>query len=77
MQKLTGVFDPLKPVFTFASGAYLTPSRFSSVLSTLSQDVCSPGVLTISCNSFRAGIPSLLSLFPDVASIDIIKGTVA
>jgi hypothetical protein len=74
MQKLAGVFDPLKPVFTFASGAYLTPSRFNIVLSTLLQDVCSPGVDTISCHSFRAGIPSLLSLFPDIASSDMIKG---
>jgi hypothetical protein len=29
---------------------------------------------SISCHSFRAGIPSLLSLFPDLATSDMIKG---
>ena len=29
---------------------------------------------TISCHSFRAGIPSVLSLFPDLVSDDEIKG---
>jgi hypothetical protein len=28
----------------------------------------------VSCHSFRAGIPSTLSLFPDLASSDMIKG---
>lgn len=74
LQISAGVFDPKKPVFTFASGAFLTPSRFNCILSTLLADICVPGVDTISCHSFRAGIPSLLSTFPDLATSDLIKG---
>jgi hypothetical protein len=74
LQKLAGVYDPNKPVFVFGSGAFLTPSRLNKILSKLLQDVCVPGLDTISCHSFRAGIPSLLSLFPNLATSDMIKG---
>ena len=74
LQISAGVYDPSKPVFTFGSGAYLTPSRLNKILSTILQDVCVPGMDSISCHSFRAGIPSLLSLFPDLATSDMIKG---
>jgi hypothetical protein len=74
LQKAEGVFDPSKPVFRFASGAYLTTTRFNKVLAELLRDVCIPGMDTISCHSFRAGIPSILSLFPELATSDMIKG---
>jgi hypothetical protein len=74
LQKLEGVFDANKPVFRFGSGAYLTTSSFNKTLSQLLGDVCLPGVDTISCHSFRAGIPSILSLFPELETSDMIKG---
>jgi hypothetical protein len=46
------------PVFRFASGAYLTPTRLNKTLPILLSDLCAPGVNTISCHSFQAGIPS-------------------
>jgi hypothetical protein len=74
LQKQAGVYDPSQPVFRFASGAYLTPTRLNKTLSSLLSNLCAPGVNTISCHSFRAGIPSILSLFPDLVSSDMIKG---
>jgi hypothetical protein len=74
LQKSAGVYDTNKPVFVFGSGAFLTPSWLNKILSKLLQDVCVPGLDTISCHSFRAGIPSLLSLFPNLATRDMIKG---
>jgi hypothetical protein len=74
LQAKENVFDERKLVFTFGSGVFLTTSKLNNVLSSLLRDVCSPGVDTISCHSFRAGIPTLLSLFPDLATNDMIKG---
>jgi hypothetical protein len=69
-----GQCDPQLPVFRFKSGANLTMQHFNGVLAGLLSDVCKPGTDSISCHSFRAGIPSTLSLFPDLASEDHIKG---
>jgi hypothetical protein len=74
LQQQAGVYDLSQPVFRFASGAYLTPARLNRTLSELLNDICSPGIDTISCHSFRAGIPSLLSLYPDLVTSDMIKG---
>jgi len=74
LQKEAGVFDPSKPVFRFGSGSYLTTSKLNKVLAFLLNDICIPGMDTISCHSFRAGIPSILSLFPELATSDMIKG---
>jgi hypothetical protein len=65
---------PHLPVFRFSSGKNLTPSQLNSVLAQLLQDICSPGTNTITCHSFRAGIPTALSLHPEIASSDDIKG---
>ena len=62
------------PVFCFRSGHNLTPANLNELLAALLTDICSPGVKTITCHSFRAGIPSILSLFPDLVSEDNIKG---
>ena len=62
------------PVFRFRSGRNLTPAHLNELLAALLTDICSPGVNTITCHSFRAGIPSILSLFPDLVSEDDIKG---
>ena len=62
------------PVFRFASGRNLTMGKMNRTLASLLSDLCQPGVNTISCHSFRAGIPTTLSLFPELASSDMIKG---
>jgi hypothetical protein len=69
-----GIYHPSLPVFRFKSGAYLTAPHFNKVLANLLSDICSPGGNTISCHSFRSGIPSLISTFPDLATSDLIKG---
>jgi hypothetical protein len=66
--------SPSSPVFRFASGKNLTPSRLNKILASLLTDICSPTTNTITCHSFRAGIPSALSLHPELASSDDIKG---
>ena len=74
LQKEAGIFNHGQPVFKFASGRFLTQTHFNKVLADLLKDICAPGVNTISCHSFRAGIPSTLSMFPELASSDDIKG---
>ncbi len=61
-------------VFRFPNGTNLTTARFNKILARLLSDLCTPGVNTISCHSFRPGIPSTLSLFLDLATSDHIKG---
>jgi hypothetical protein len=74
LQKEYGVYCLSQPVFRFPSGSFLTQSHFNKVLAVLLGDICTPGLNTITCHSFRAGIPSTLSMFPDLASSDAIKG---
>jgi hypothetical protein len=66
--------SPDRPVFMFTSGRFLTPQSLNKTLAMLLQDICKPGENTISCHSFRAGIPTALSLFPELVSSDEIKG---
>jgi hypothetical protein len=73
-QEEAGVFSMEKPVFRFGSGSNLTKQHFNKVLAELLKDMCHPGIDSISCHSFRAGIPSTLSLFPELATSDLIKG---
>jgi len=73
-QKLEGVYNLDLPVFRFSSGANLTKAHLNSTLANLLSDVCAPGIDTVSCHSFRAGIPSTLSLFPELATSDLVKG---
>jgi len=61
------------PVFRFRSGKNLTPRLFNSVLASLLSDICGSGNV-ISCHSFRAGVPSTLSMFPELANSDDVKG---
>jgi len=73
-QLAAGVYDPDLPVFRFGDNTNLTMSRFNESLRLLLSDICVQGESSITCHSFRAGIPSTLSLFPDLASSDLIKG---
>jgi len=68
-----GLFDLKKPVFRFAA-KNLTTSHFNNILASLLPDFCRPGQDTITCHSFRPGIPSTLALFPDLANTDDIQG---
>jgi hypothetical protein len=74
LQKEAGILDPTLPVFRFDSGKNLTTSQFNGILSNLLADLCLPGEDSISCHSFRSGIPSTLALFPDLANCEDIKG---
>jgi len=66
--------DTSLPVFRFGTGKNLTMQQFNETLSLLLPDLCSTGVQTIKCHSFRPGIPSTLSLFPELATADLVKG---
>ncbi len=46
----------------------------NKTLASLLSDLCVDGKDSISCHSFRAGIPSILSMFPDMVTSDQIKG---
>jgi len=74
LQHASGLVDDGLPVFRFADGKNLTQAKFNRILANLLSDMCVPGVNTISCHSFRAGIPSTISLFPHLATSDLIKG---
>ena len=62
------------PVFSFENGKYLTPAGLNISRSHLLSDMCFPGKNSVSCHSFRAGIPTALSFFPDLVSSDDVKG---
>lgn len=73
-QIAAGTYHKALPVFRFGSGANLTPAHFNKVLADLLSDLCTPGSNTITCHSFRAGIPSTVSMFPELATSDLVKG---
>jgi len=73
-QMEAGVFVDNLPVFRFETGKNLTQAQFNATLAQLLADMCTPGENSISCHSFRAGIPSTLSLFPHLATSDMVKG---
>jgi hypothetical protein len=70
MQTEAEMYSP----FRFSNGKNLTTGHLNNILSALLPDFCVPGEDSISCHSFRAGIPSTLALFPDLAKTDDIKG---
>ena len=69
-----GMTESNLPPFRLSSGKFVTTRSFNAVLATLLPDFCLDGVNRISCHSFRPGIPSTLSLFPELADEDAIKG---
>jgi hypothetical protein len=73
-QMEAGIFELDSPVFRFRSKKNLTGSWLNKVLADLLSDVCYKGENAITCHSFRAGVPSCLSSFPDLATNDDIKG---
>jgi len=73
-QILAGIYDESAPVFRFGTGKNLTMNIFNKTLSELLTDICQPGISKITCHSFRAGIPSTIAMFPELAAMDLIKG---
>jgi hypothetical protein len=73
-QHANGLTNDDLPVFRFTDTHFLTMHHLNSILASLLSDICTPSLNTISCHSFRAGIPSTISLFPDLATSDLIKG---
>jgi hypothetical protein len=63
-----------QPVFTFASGKFLTVQGLNSILKELLSDVVDPARDSISCHSFRAAVPSALTRHPTLATSDDVKG---
>jgi hypothetical protein len=66
MRSSAGPVQQSDPVFTFATGKYLSMGGLNTILSQLLNDVVDWTRDTISCHSFRAGVPSALSKFPDL-----------
>jgi hypothetical protein len=69
-----GNTDEALPVFRFSSGKNLTKAIFNKTLSVLLSDLFEPGKDTISCHSFRAGIPSTLKMYPELFTEEMVKG---
>jgi hypothetical protein len=63
-----------RPLFTFASGKFLTVQGLNSILRNLLQGVVDPSRDSITCHSFRAAVPSALTRHPTLASSDDVKG---
>jgi hypothetical protein len=63
-----------EPVFTFPTGKYLSLGGLNKILRQLLEGVVDWSRDVISCHSFRAGVPSALSRFPDLMSSDDVKG---
>ena len=73
LQKAIGKGRPEDPVFVYPSGNYVTPEGFNKVLRALLGKMVDFSKNTISCHSFRAGLPSLISQYPELMSIEDIK----
>lgn len=69
-----GNTDESLPVFRFSSGKNLTKAILNRTLSALLSDIFVAGKDTISCHSFRAGIPSTLKMYPGLLTDDMVKG---
>jgi hypothetical protein len=64
LQLNSKVFDLEKPVFAFNNSIFLTTRKLNSLLSQLLSDIYTPEVGTISCHSFRCGIPNIINCNP-------------
>ena len=73
LQQSLGKGKPVDPVFTNPSGVFITREIFNKALRTLLGDVVDFKKNTISCHSFRAGLPSLIAQFPELMSLEDIK----
>jgi len=74
LQKKSAPVSLSSPVFTLPDGKFLTTKKLNKILRSLFSYICDPSKNSISCHSFRAGVPSVLNKFPELASSDNIKG---
>ncbi len=74
IQMSIGKGGPQDPLFTYPSGRYVTLDAFNKALKVLLEDIVDYSKDKISCHSFRAGLPSLISRHPDLFSSEDIKG---
>jgi hypothetical protein len=61
-------FDLDLPVFAFNRSCFLTTQKLNGILAQILKDFSEPGVNSITCHSFRQGIPTLINSKPDVFS---------
>jgi len=74
LQRSIGKGRRTDPVFIYPSGNYVTLDAYNKALKVLLCDIVDFNKDTISCHSFRAGLPSLISRHPDLMSSEDIKG---
>jgi len=72
--KISSIFLPDTPVFTWKSGTFLTLKEVNSWIVQLLQPQLGPLSSQLSAHSFRAAIPTLLARFPESASSEEIMG---
>ncbi len=72
--QLGSQWQPSSPVFTWLSGAQITPRDMNKLLPDLLKPLLGSSASQISGHSFRAGIPSLLAKFPEESTSDEIMG---
>jgi hypothetical protein len=72
IQAGAGRAQPRHPVFAYTSGKNLTRHGLNSALKVLLADVCDDNN-TISCHSFRAGLPSVMAEHPEEMSAEDIR----
>jgi hypothetical protein len=61
-------FDLDLPVFAFNRSSFLTTQKLNGILGQLLKEFYEPGVSSITCHSFRQGIPTLINSKPEVFS---------
>lgn len=62
------------PVFSLRRGKLLTMQQLNMNLRVLLKDTVDPARDSISCHSFRAGLPSLIAQHPDLMDSEDVKG---
>ena len=68
-----GKGGPADPVFIYPSGNFVTTGAYNKALRVLLADVVDFERDSISCHSFRAGLPSLIAQYPELFSAEDIK----
>jgi len=65
LAKKGGIYSKESPVFSMQSGKLVTKAKLNQILGEFFSDLCDKNFEKITCHSFRAAIPSLLSSHPD------------
>ena len=73
LQRTMGRGRPEDPVFIYPSGNFVTTGAYNKALRVLLEDVVDFERDSISCHSFRAGLPSLIAQHPELFTEEDIK----